>query len=100
MTDRIMRRLSTTEGRQRLPDLIQSVYGEKSIVIFHRYGRELAALIPLDMLPRAVLERAALICEQQARDFLSPEYAADQPLSSIGERFACGECAKAIREAK
>jgi hypothetical protein len=45
------RRLTTTEGRQRLPDLIQQVYGEKCVIVFHRYGRDLAALVPLDMLP-------------------------------------------------
>jgi hypothetical protein len=44
------RRVTTTEGRQRLPDLIQQVYGEKSVIIFHRYGRDLAALVPLEML--------------------------------------------------
>lgn len=43
-------------------------------------------------------ERAAQICEQQAIDFLSPEYATGQPLSSFGERFACGQCAAAIRQ--
>jgi hypothetical protein len=47
-----VRKLSTTEGRQRLPDLIQEVYGEKTVIVFHRYGRDLAALVPLDMLPR------------------------------------------------
>jgi len=45
------RRVTTTEGRQRLPDLIQQVYGEKCVIVFHRYGRDLAALVPLDMLP-------------------------------------------------
>lgn len=45
----------------------------------------------------AALERAALICEEQARDFLSPQYATGQPLSSFNERFACDECARAIR---
>lgn len=43
-------------------------------------------------------ERAAQICEQQAREFLSPQYASNQPLGSFCERFACDECAKAIRE--
>lgn len=49
---RAQRRVTTTEGRQRLPDLIQEVYGEKTVIVFHRYGRDLAALVPLDMLPR------------------------------------------------
>lgn len=45
----------------------------------------------------AMRERAAGVCEQQAKDFLSPQYATGQPLSSFGERFACGQCAEAIR---
>jgi len=43
------------------------------------------------------LEEAAKACEQQRDDFLSPEYATGQPLSSIQERFACDQCATAIR---
>lgn len=31
------------------------------------------------------------------RDFLSEEYAVGQPISSIQERFACEQCAQAIR---
>lgn len=42
-------------------------------------------------------EQAAKVCEQQARDFLSEQYAVGQPMSSISERFACQECATAIR---
>ena len=42
-------------------------------------------------------ERCAKICEQQAQVFLSPQYAANQPIGSICERFACEECAAAIR---
>jgi hypothetical protein len=53
MTAASVMRLSTTEGRQRLPDLIQSVFGEKRVIIFHRYGRDLAALVPLEMLPQS-----------------------------------------------
>lgn len=52
------RRITTTEGRQRLPDLIQEVYGEKCVIVFHRYGRELAALVPLEMLDPAVRRNA------------------------------------------
>jgi hypothetical protein len=47
----------------------------------------------------ATKERAAKICEEQAKEFLSPEYAIPQPLGSLQERFACGECAAAIRGA-
>lgn len=43
-------------------------------------------------------ERCAQVCEAEATLFLSPEYASNQPLGSITERFACDECAKAIRK--
>lgn len=45
-------------------------------------------------------ERAARVCEEQASAFLSPEYASGQPMSSLAERFACSECATAIRSQK
>ena len=45
------------------------------------------------------MQEAAEICERQQREFLSEQYAINQPMSSFGERFACGQCAKAIREA-
>lgn len=48
----------------------------------------------------ATLEEAAKICEQQRESFLSPEYATGQPSTSFFERFACGECAIAIRREK
>lgn len=50
----------------------------------------------LPVIERAVLERAAQACRDQAKDFLSPQYATGQPISSLGERFACGECERAI----
>jgi len=45
----------------------------------------------------AVREACAKVCEDQARDFLSSQYATPQPIGSIQERFACRECASAIR---
>jgi hypothetical protein len=48
---------------------------------------------------QSAMEEAARICEEQQRGFLSEQYAVNQPLSSFSERFACGQCAKAIREA-
>lgn len=42
-------------------------------------------------------ERAVRVVEQQQQDFLSPEYATGQPLSSFQERFACGQIADALR---
>ena len=45
-----------------------------------------------------VLEEAAKECERQRDGFLSEQYAAGQPISSMLERFACTECAAAIRK--
>lgn len=47
----------------------------------------------------AAMEEAARICEEQQRTFLSGQYAVNQPLSSLSERFACAQCARAIRAA-
>lgn len=41
-------------------------------------------------------EAAVDACKQVGRDFLSPEYATGQPISSFAERFACAQCAAAI----
>jgi hypothetical protein len=45
---------------------------------------------------RMAIAAAAEECRRQQSEFLSPEYAIGQPLSSFGERFACGCCAEAI----
>lgn len=42
------RMMSTTDGRQRLPDVLQRIYGEKGIVGFERYGRVIAVAVPLE----------------------------------------------------
>ncbi len=55
------------------------------------------ALRAIEMAREEAIEAAAKVCEQQARDFLDPQYATPQPIGSITERFACSECAKAIR---
>jgi hypothetical protein len=39
---------STTEGRQGLPDILHDSFGLKSITGFHRYGRALGAIIPIE----------------------------------------------------
>jgi hypothetical protein len=44
-------------------------------------------------------KHAAQICRDVAKEFLAPEYATNQPLSSFSERFACGQCAEAIEGA-
>lgn len=45
-------------------------------------------------------EREAIIqlCEAEKQAFRSPEYAANQPLGSLVERFAISECIAAIRK--
>ena len=42
-------------------------------------------------------ERAVAECKRQSEAFLSPQYAFNQPIGSLTERFACDECATAIR---
>src|SRR5688500_13528950 len=36
---------STTEGRQRFPDFLQTSYGDKAVIGFGRYGRALGAVV-------------------------------------------------------
>mgnify|MGYP000258194023 CR=1 FL=1 len=45
----------------------------------------------------ATIEECARVAEAQAQEFLSPQYASNQPFGSTCERFACEEVAKAIR---
>jgi hypothetical protein len=42
-------------------------------------------------------DACAKVAEAMQKDFLSSRYATGQPLSSFGERFACGQIAAAIR---
>jgi len=44
-----------------------------------------------------IIEECAKVAEAQAQEFLSPQYASNQPFGSFCERFACEEVAKAIR---
>jgi len=39
---------STTDGRQRFPDILQTSYGEKAVIGFDRYGRALGAVVPME----------------------------------------------------
>jgi len=48
----------------------------------------------------AAIEAAAKACIDQQKVFASPQYATGQPLSSFGERFACGKCAEEITALK
>lgn len=50
-----------------------------------------------DQIRRDTIEECARVAEAKAAEFLSPEYAVGQPLSSFNERFACEQVASAIR---
>ena len=39
---------STTDGRQRFPDILQDIYGGKAVIGFDRYGRVLGAVVPME----------------------------------------------------
>ena len=40
--------MSSTAGRQAFPNIMQDAYGHKCMTGFHRYGRALGAVIPLE----------------------------------------------------
>lgn len=61
------------------------------------HSRMMAAEARVKLVRAETIEECAKVCEQQAKEFLSPEYASYQPASSLSERFACKECATAIR---
>ena len=42
------RLLSTSEGRQKFPDLLQTCFGEKAVIGFGRYGRAMGAVVPME----------------------------------------------------
>lgn len=85
-------RLSRAPGLQSTGDWVTAVADEAATALR-------ALLAEREGMRGAALEEAAKICEQQAVGFLSPKYATNQPLSSFQERFACKECAEAIRAA-
>lgn len=43
------------------------------------------------------LAEAIAACDEMRTEFLSPQYATNQPLSSHSERFACSSCATSIQ---
>ena len=45
---------------------------------------------------RLALEEALTAIKQVKANFMSHEYATPQPLGSVTERFACGQCETAI----
>lgn len=56
-----------------------------------------AAESSLSRIKAETIEECAKVAEAKAVEFLSPEYATGQPLSSFNERFACEQVASAIR---
>lgn len=69
-----------------------------SLLVDHGCGTSDQCSMTADAAIAIVLERAAAACEAEKQDFLSESYATGQPLSSFRERFACDQCAKAIRQ--
>jgi hypothetical protein len=47
---------------------------------------------------RSAAARCIALIEEQQQTFLSPQYATQQPLSSIMERIACAACIDLIRK--
>ena len=62
----------------------------------HLAQAALSAIDPVALV-QAGIDAAAEACAKQRDDFLSPQYAVGQPISSMMERFACDECGNAIR---
>ena len=77
-----------------------TAWAKLQVHLAKNYGRETMGEM-LD-LARAVAmeerEACAKVAEATGQEFLSPEYATGQPLSSFAERFACDQVAKAIRQ--
>lgn len=76
------------------PDTI-SVMNRRGVL--NMYASDLTDLI--ENVRKDALEEAARICEAQQKIFMSTQYAINQPVSSFGERFGCGSCAREIRKA-
>lgn len=67
---------------------------------YHDDDGSLGLEAPGVIVARAIMaerERAIAACEAQREAFRSTEYAFNQPLGSLLERFACDQCIEAIR---
>lgn len=71
---------STTDGRQRFPDILQVSYGEKAVIGFDRYGRALGAVVPMEAVLMLAGKTAAVDEDVRARI----ERAALRLLSTVG----------------
>lgn len=85
--DTIVRRNAGIAGRPYHPD----DWDEFDLHVAGEHARAAIAIIA-----PAVLDMAAEVCRDEQTGFLSPEYATQQPMSSVGERFACAKCIEAI----
>jgi len=87
---------------QSRPDLLKVMMAEKFEIKYPAPADTptlLQRALTAESAVAAAYENAAKIAEAKALEFLSPEYATGQPLSSFNERFACGQVASAIRAA-
>jgi len=91
---------STTDGRQRFPDILQVTYGDKAVIGFDRYGRALGAVVPVEAVRmlagysnhvdddvRARIKRAAmaLLAELPSEQVMLEEEKMPLELTSIEE---------------
>lgn len=58
---------STTDGRQKFPDILQVSYGEKAVIGFDRYGRALGAVVPMEAVKMLASGVAAAVDEDIQR---------------------------------
>jgi len=77
-------------------DAIETLEAEVRDLTFIRQEWEAAVTEAHARGYREGLERAAAECEAKIQEFLDSAYAG-HPINSFGERFACGQCADAIR---
>lgn len=86
-------------------DIAQDAWDAAVSVIEDIPGRGPYGVVAAEDVARAIMaakaeEREAIVqlCEAEKVGFLSPEYASNQPLGSLLERFAIDECIRAIRK--
>lgn len=109
MTDNPFARYVTDANRQQIADTILNAWF--NVGNWRDEYSEFAATMEPDIVEaflaalaivgpeirRDALEEAAEECERQKEIFASPRYATALPMASFQERFACSECAAAIR---
>ncbi|GAA4475445.1 hypothetical protein GCM10023157_04300 [Gluconacetobacter asukensis] len=86
---------ATTPGRSIVAFVSKS---DAAVQITARDAKIAELTAKLDTIAQETREACARICEQQREDFADPQYAGGE-MGAFQERFACAECAKAIRHA-